>query len=175
MVISVENPVGIDVVIRKIQQKLNSELEWGDLVTIYPRCYRSVREIEEQSIRDIEYVDEKGEYVSLINADDNKCFFVQVSDIIPENEVQFSTEVELFFTVNLPEIKPNATKREDQEVQLEVLNALRKISDISIIRLIVGIENVYRGLNYNPNDDTHPKHCFKVIIKLLRFDINKKC
>lgn len=175
MVVSVYNPVGIDVVIKKIQDKLSDELGWSELITIYPRCYRTVREIEGQNIRDIEYVDDKGEYVSLVNADDNKCFFLQVSDIIPENQIQFSTEVELFFTVRLPEIKPNATKREDQEVQLEVLNVLRKISDISIIRLIVGIENVYRGLDYNPNDDTHPKHCFKVLIKLLRFDINKKC
>lgn len=174
MVISKTNPQGIDALIAKIQTALATKLSWGSGITIYPRCYRSVINIEERNVRLIEHV-ERGEYKHLSNAEGNKCFFVQSSDLVPVNMTYYSTELELYFTLNLPEIKPDVIHRADEEVQSDVLGVLRKFSDLNIQRLVTGIENVYRGLDYNANDDTHPNHCFKVVLDVLRFDINSKC
>lgn len=175
MVIAKESPQGIDVLIKKIQDNLNEQLEWANLITIYPRCYRTVREIEGRPTRLIEHVYNNGEYVNLVNADENKCFFVQSGDVERASLNRYSTELELYFTLDLYNVKPDIIHRADEEVHADVLNILKQTPDVQINRLITGIEDVYRGLSYKANDDTHPNHCFKVVIDVLRFDINAKC
>lgn len=174
MVISKENPTGIDVVVAKMQSKLEEQLEWANMINIYPRCYPTFKRVENKTVRLIEHY-ERSEYTNLIAAEENKCFFVQDAETRRESLNKYATELEVYFTVNLQEAKPDVLHRADEEVHADVLNILKSFADIQVNRLITGIEEVYRGYNYNSNDDTHPNHCFKVVLDILRFDINAKC
>lgn len=168
MVIVKENPIGLDAVVHHLQKGINN-LSWGNLLTIYPRCYRAERE----EGNTIEHYYANGDYEKVIFAEVNKVFFEQVGTIERENNTFYTTQLDVYFTVDLTQVKPDINHRADQEVQADVLFKLPSINTYGAIiitdSLITGIQNVYSSLRYKENDDIQPFHCFKVRLD-VKFD-----
>lgn len=171
MVIEKPTPIGIDFVISKIQNRLESKLNWSGMLTIYPKCYPVIRD----GLKTIEYYYPNGQdYENLITAEQNKCFFV-ASEVMRKVDLQnYETELELFFTVDLKEIK-NDNVRRDSEVHNDVLNALKGIPNITAKSLVVRVERVFYGYTYSIEDDMQPYHCFKLVINVDRFKPDVLC
>jgi len=169
VVIEKTNPIGIDAVVFCVQKALQ-KLKWADKLNIYPRCYPVIRD----QLSTIEYYTERIDYQNLVFAEENKCFFLLTGDIEKINNLKYSTELELFFTLNLPEIT-GLPDRRDAEVHNDVLAALRSSSMISINRLVTDIADVFNGYSYRIEDDMQPYHCFKVLLNVSSFDPNNKC
>lgn len=173
MVVEKVNPIGLDVVVAKIQAALEDNLSWSNLLTIYPRCYVNIREFDNDRQRTIEHYSGKDDYVNLIHAEENKCFALETGNATPRDEVRFNTDIELFFTLNLPEIKPTILHRADSEVHADVLKVLRKLPFVTINGLVTQITEVYSGFPYKDTDDSQPYHCFKVQIEVY-YDPNEQ-
>lgn len=173
MVIEKQNPIGIDIIVRDIQNALDSRLGWSELIDIYPRCYVGLKD----NVRTIEHygIGNSNDYSNLIYAEGNKCFFVQSSDLEKVDVKNYATTIELYFTVDLSEIYPDGVGRMDSNVHNDVLNALKSVTSVNVQRLVTGINRVYAGFDYKANDDNHPYHCFKVVLRVPRFDPKKRC
>ncbi len=172
MVIVKENPKGIDAIIHYLQKGVDS-LPWGNLITVYPRCYRTYR--NENDV--IEHYFSNGDYENVITAEGNKCFFVQTENDEREDNIHYSTTVEMFFILDLIQIKPLISHRADSEVRTDVLNQIKKTNVygsnvVSVDSVITGISNVFNGLRYKSNDDVQPYHCFKIRLNIT-YDPNK--
>jgi len=162
MVIAKDNPIGIDSLVNKMQNVINERLAWANQLEIYPRCYIQFRDNQTT----IEHYLKNGDYETVNNAEANKCFFVLFGNQQKENDGLYSTQLDLYFTLNLTEIKPDVLHRCDEEVRMDVLKVIERfslgINTVTINQVITGIDNVYRGLFFNRDDDNQPYHCFKV-------------
>jgi len=167
MVIAKENPIGIDAVIDSIQKQLEKKLSWSNMLAIYPKCYTVFRD----NLRTIEHYTSKGEYINMITAEGNKCFFLVSENLEKVDFINYSTEIQLFFTLDLVEIKGGYDRR-DSEVHKDVLDALDGIPDGEISRVVTGIERVYDDYTVKITDDLQPYHCFKLIVDIYSFDPN---
>lgn len=166
------NSIGKDSVIHKVQSILYDKLTllWKNVdLTGYPRCYAFDGKIN--------YYTEQNDYKSLIHAEQNKFFFTADEDVEKVNEIDFThytTDIELFFIVNVRDIYPNILHLGDEEVRNDVMNILNKISDVSITNVTTNIENVFNGYDYREVTDIHPYHCFRITLKIPYFKINQK-
>ena len=164
------NPIGLDAVLHKIQVKLYDKLnaKWGIELTGYPRCYSIKRETK----KTIEYFLGNGEYVSLIHAENNKFFFLADSDYTQDSLNHFSTEVDLYFILNLDDL--NYEQRCDEEVRRDIISVLSKCENVGEnIKIITGIESIFMGFVRNNIDDIHPYYYFKAIVEIKDFSLNK--
>lgn len=167
------NPKGIDVVVSKLQKAINSKLPWGNKLIIFPRCYPYIKD-NRKIIENIEG-NPANEYTNLCYAEVNKCFFVQSADIEKVDLKNYSTSLDLYFTLDLSEIFPNEEGRRDAEAHSDVLKVLNAIPNIEVSRLITRIDRVFAGYDHRQEDDMQPYHCFKVVIDVLRFDPKQIC
>lgn len=185
MLTVIDNPNGIDVPIRKLQEKLYSSLmeAWGldpenpeqnALYECYPRCYRNKK--------DNGYVAEiyKGanEYRDAYWDDKlNAISFFGISNNI-KHDVGEKAEVHLVFFVNLSKLKPALSTRGDEEVRLDVLNIVQaEYYGFTFKGVDLWIENVLKEYQGSIRDkrladvDMHPIHCFRINF-LLIYDSN---
>jgi len=171
MVIGKDNPVGIDVLVAYLQKGINSKLSWANLIDIYPRCYVVYREDNVT----IEHYYANGNYDSVNNAEGNKCFFVLVGNPQKENNQYYSAQLDVYFTLNLKEINPDINYRCDEEVRVDILKVIEAFNVssnvVNVDEVVIGIDNVYRGVYFNPDDDNQPYHCFKITLN-VQYDIN---
>lgn len=170
MVIEVNNPIGLDSLILRCQKALFTKLVWSELLNIYPRAYKVYRD----EMTTIEHYSSKDDYVNLIEAEENKCFFVASDTKTKENAKLFSTDLFVFFTVNLNDIYPDDINRSDAKIHNDVFNALKNVGNSNITEIITGIENVYRGYTIKANDDMQPYHCFRITMS-VNYTLDEKC
>lgn len=177
MVMRKTNPVGLDALIDKMQVKLYEDLSvlWDVELAVYPRCYINIREAEGGTVKTIEHFAGNEDYINLIHAEGNKCFFVQTGEDRPRDNVRYETTIELYFTVNFDEVKPGLTHRADSEVHTDVLDVIKKIPDTSINRIVTQIQRVYSGFAYRETDDNQPYHCFKIEMEVIYDPKTKNC
>lgn len=184
MVIDKEYPIGLDIVIAKLQKAIagiswSNSITWGDAenVSIYPRCYAVEKQEDQKRYTDIEYYHANGDYTGLLHAEGNKVFFVSNHDVIPAGlNGYFKTKVDIYFMIDLSQAKPHIIHRADAEVETDALEAIKSsVPNTRISRVITGIENIYRGYRYRITDDMQPYHCFKVEMEVLRYKINANC
>jgi len=162
MVIERDNPKGIDSLIAKMQSVINERLSWANLIYIYPRCYIQYRD---NNIT-VEHYLKNGDYVMINNAEQNKCFFVLFGNQQKQTDGLYSAQLDLYFALNLKEIYPDVLYRCDEDVRMDVLMVIERFSlglnTVNVNQVITGIDNVYRGVYFNRDDDTQPHHCFKI-------------
>lgn len=189
MLFSKNSPVGLDWYIQQLQTKLHSSLRtaWGtggELLTTteyecYGRCYRNKK--------DDGYVAEVyttgNDYKEVYWNDKLSAIsFFGISDSIKTASVASSTtDIHLVFFVNLAKLKPEITHRADEEVRMDVYNAIGKISNGFTFKGVeLWIENVlkeYPGSRRNDRlkvVDMHPVHCFRFDFSLL-YNQNQNC
>jgi hypothetical protein len=178
-----DTTVGLDSVIDTIQKKVYELSDkWSVELTGYPRCYILQRE---KNVKVIEAYLGNGEYSgSLIHAEGNKFFFLSGDAIEAVSEQYFRTTIELYFMLNLNEVYPSILHRADEEVRVDVVNVLRTISGVSIVKIETNSDKVFSRFNnrisqsfeHEYTDDMHPYHYFKVLIDVLEYDVNQtKC
>lgn len=167
-------PVGLDAVIHKTQIILYDELSllWGVNLEGYPRCYV----INRDGRNTIEHYISDKEYLSLIHAERNKFFFTAENDFEKKrvNNFEFETDIELYFVVNVAEIKPTILHRGDEEIRNDVLNVLQSIPDVLATSVVINVDRVFNGFEHREMYDMQPYHAFKIVLNVPKFVINQK-
>lgn len=175
-----ENPVGLDVIIDKVQKKVyDLKNKWGAELTGYPRCYI----LQKENSKTIEHYLGFNEYSgSLIHREENKFFFLTGERVDKVSNNYYTTSFELYFMLNIEDIYPDISHRADEEVRVDVLNVLDTIPSINVTSVESNVDKVFARFNnrisqnyeYDSYDNLHPYHYFKVLIDVLEFDINQK-
>lgn len=170
------NPIGLDAIIHKAQKMLYDKLVllWtGVVLDGYPRCYV----INRNGVKTIEHYFLNKEYRSLIHAEGNKFFFTSENDIDGDTDiraVRLSTDIDLYFIVNVPEIKPSLIHRGDEEIRNDVMDVISKIPGVYFKRLVKNIDKVFTGFQYINENDMQPYHCFKITLEVRNYLINEQ-
>lgn len=173
-----DNPVGIDVKINRIQEKMYQPITdlWGS-IDFFGRVYKKTRKNGSPSLE--RYVG-SGEYQPVLNSEGNKIFFVQGSkpDI---NLGQIRNDLWIVCIVKIENIR-NIEHRADEEVHSDFLTELSKnISSKDIIGLEYGMSNLQRVVEDSFSfgnfkfSDIHPYHVFMVKTNISYKLINNKC
>ena len=173
-------PKGVDVSIRKMQEKLHSSLmaTWGldplvdaenILYESYPRCYRNKK--------DHGYIAEvytaENEYKEVFWNDSLHALSFFGIGSLTSHKIGDSVDVHLVFFVNIAALKPLLTNRADEEIRLDVLNVIGKgWASFNLVSVETGIDNVLKEYSGSIRDkglarvDMHPIHCFRINLKL---------
>lgn len=171
---ALNNPEGIDLVIKDIQTDIYNRLSslWTGEINAFGRVYRN-------KDGDFFYPEwhnaSTGEYESVYfdDAYAGNLFFLVGSDHSSSDELLFSVDAKCAFMLNLDSILPGKTERADALVQKQAVEALRELGDgkIEITGIETGIENIFRGMDTSGIgfEDTHPKHSFAVRLKLFYY------
>lgn len=181
MLTVITNPVGIDVQIRKMQEKIHDALMvlWdldplvsaeNILYECYGRCYRN----KKGNGYTAELYNGSNEYKDIYWNDNlNAISFFGIGNSV-KHGISEKADVHLVFFVNLAKLKPSLTNRADEEVRLDVLNTVGKFSyGFTYTGLELGIENVLREYPGSIRDerlkhvDMHPVHCFRLNFSLI--------
>lgn len=170
------NPIGINATVYKIQKRLYDKLTvlWNTEIDGYPICQSIKRDGEKQ--KSIEYYKGLNEYSgNLIHRERNKFFFTADNDYIQKSIDYFSTDLDLYFIVNLKQCKANNTNRADKEVLRDVMNILKEFEEIALnAKIVTDLDNVFQGYTYDFKHDLQPYFCFKITHTITDFTLNDK-
>lgn len=183
MLLTRNNPIGIDFYVQQLQTYLHDKLitKWAidqSAFTAYGRCYKNKTTdgyIAENYISANNY--KEVFWDSALTASS----FFGLSGNIKRKGPQSEADMHLVFFVDLAKLKPSIAHRADEEVRQDV-TALIGYSKYSFLYqgLDFGIENVLREYPGSRRDDRlkfvdmHPVHAFRINLKIL-FDPNKIC
>lgn len=166
------NPIGIDAKIQRLQTSLFSQLNtlWSTELDAYGRCYV----VEENGERTVNFYKNPKEYQIISVAEKNKFFFIHRSIAKKVDTLNYETNIELIFIVDVAKLKPQITHRADVEVQADVELLLNQFENIFVESFEVGYENVLRGIKFNQTSDMQPYHVFKFNLN-VRYNMNEEC
>jgi hypothetical protein len=166
------NPIGIDAKIQRLQTSLFSQLNtlWSTELDAYGRCYV----VEENGERTVNFYKNPKEYQIISVAERNKFFFIHRSIAKKVDTLNYETNIELIFIVDVAKLKPQIMHRADVEVQADVELLLNQFDNIFVESLEVGYENVLRGIKYIQANDMQPYHVFKFNLN-VRYNMNEEC
>jgi hypothetical protein len=183
MVISIENPVGINVPVKSLQTELNKQLstKWGltgendPAYEAYGLIYRNKK--------DAGYIAEayagNSEYKEVYWNDELSAisWFGQSGPV--EFDTRNKVKVHLIFFVNIAKLKPAIAHRGDEEIRTDVRNIIgRGLYGFSYDSTELWIENVLREYPGSRRDnrlkavDMHPIHCFRLNLTLIYSNSN---
>lgn len=166
-------PKGLDVLIYSVQKKLYDGLTtlWtGIELTGYDRCYLSNR----NGFKSIDYYISDYEYKNLVVAEENKFFFTAENNIEKVGNLYYRTKIDLYFILNVNEIKPAIAHRADEEVRQDVLNVIEKIGQIEVLNVVTNIEKIFNRFDFSYLTDVQPYHVFKIEIDTNKYHLNQK-
>lgn len=167
------NPKGLDVIIYGVQKKLYDKLSvmWDNVELFgYDRCYVN----NKNNVKTIDYYISDNEYKNLVVAEENKFFFTAENEILNVGINYYETKIDLYFILNISEIKPNILHRADEEVRQDVLNVLQTMKDVSIEKVTTNIDNIFSKYFFNQITDLEPYHCFKISLNVHKYHLNNK-
>jgi len=180
------NPMGIDALIQRIQNKLYSELNvtWNLVNTVTPsdesklldaygRCYLM---LNDKGTKDVKYFVSGSEYNQISVAEKNKFFFLHNQKSEKVDNINYETILEAVFIVDLPSLKPNIPHRADVEVQADVELILNQFYSVTVKSIETGYENALRGVDYSYKNDKQPYHVFKYNLSVrYQMDDTRTC
>ena len=171
------DPVGIDESIVKVQKILFDELStiWGIDIDGYGRIYKNKK--GDKTIPE-HYLGNNKYSGNLFNQYKTKFFF-EVSDKSNFDAGLFTSDVSIYFIVDLDKTKVTPY-RADEEVREQVFAILRKTTLRNIKSIDTGIDSVASSfsniLKDNAKwDDMQPFHVFKIVSELSYKLDNKNC
>lgn len=180
MLTVIDAPVGVDIPIRKLQEKLHRELmvKWGldpndSIQNALYECYGRVYRNRKENGYVAELYNGSNEYKDVYWNDNlNAISFFGLGSSVKHN-LQEKVDVHLVFFVNLAKLKPTLTNRADEEVRIDVLEVIGKFNfGFTYTGFDLGIENVLREYPGTYRDqrlknvDMHPVHCFRLNLSL---------
>lgn len=167
--------IGIDVPIQKVQRLLYDKLSllWGVNISAYGRAYLLKRK---DNVLPEVFVSGK-DYKDVLSLDDNRFFFVQSESAKKINSTRYETDIDIYFILNLKEVKSDISHRADEEVHNDV-NYILNQTELDIDSIEVGLDNVIKDFKINNRDnfnfsDFEPYHIFKVKCS-VKYDLSKK-
>lgn len=165
------NPKGLDVSIQEVQKILYTKLTtlWGVDLNAYGRCYPYIRD----NYRVIEYYYGSNDYKNLVYAEQNKFFFTAENDLTRTGDDFYTTNISLYFILNVNEIYPLVNHRADEEARVDVLKILNSTGKVQVTSVTTEINKVFSRFEYENTDDMQPYHCFKIDLDVLEFNINQ--
>ena len=159
------NPTGIDKPIQEAQKMLHEKLNplWNTELSAYGRAYITKR-IDGPTIPEVFVSD--NDYKDVLGLDDSRFFFVQSPTSTKLDFKLYETDVDIYFIINLSEVKSTITHRADEEVHQNVDYILSQ-SSFDINSIEIGIDNFISDFNLTDMDnfklaDFQPYHIFKV-------------
>lgn len=165
---------GIDVPIQKAQRLLHSKLNdlWGVDVKAYGRAYLSKR--GKQVLPEV-FLNGK-DYKDVLELEDNRFFFIQSESSNKISNTRYETDVDIYFILNLKEVKSSVEHRADEEVHKDVDYILNQ-TEFVVNSIEVGLDNVINDFKLNDRDnfnfsDFEPYHIFKVKCS-VKYDLSK--
>jgi hypothetical protein len=176
MLIRKTDPIGLDVLIDRLQVKLGKLSDvWGAPsfeITGFPRCYVN----DKDGNKNIEYFDKDNEYSTVLYAENTKFFFTQESDITPIDTTGFKADVNLFFIIDLKEVKEN-NDRDDYKCLNDVITIIHDSGWFEINNIDTDFKSIFRNTAFIDNtDNLNPYYCFMVSLKSYRFETDlTKC
>jgi len=171
----ITNPSGIDVPIRKFQERLHKQLmtAWGLDTTdqvqnakyqCFARCYRNKKDNGY-----IAEVFETGKDYRDLYWDDTLAALSFFGITSSEHDIEEKAKVHLIFFVDLKKLKPTLTHRADEEVRLDVLKLIQTANNgFTFDSVDLWLENVLKEYNGSYRDerlkkvDMQPVHCFRI-------------
>lgn len=167
-------PIGLNTVVYQLQKELYDKLTvlWNAEIDGYPICYSIKREAK----KTIEHYKGNNEYSkNLIVRERNKFFFTADEDYTQKSSDYYSTNIDLYFILNLKECKIDNTNRADKEVINDVMNILSKFYFIGLnSKIVTDLDRVFQGYDYDFKHDLQPYFCFKVTLTITDFTLNDK-
>lgn len=166
------NPIGLDAKIQGIQTKLYNELNttWGIVLNAYGRCYV----IDDNGTKTVQCFKSKKDYEIISVAEKNKLFFLNRSIEKKVDTLNYETNVELIFIVNLEQLKPSITHRADKEAQADVEFILNTFDGVWVESIEQGYDNVLRGIKYDQSSDMQPYYVFKFNLR-INYSLTDEC
>ncbi|WP_341215764.1 hypothetical protein [uncultured Wocania sp.] len=168
---TIDNPVGIDKAIQRLQNDLFNDLGWSKL-EVYARIYKT-----ETSGKDIPqpYLN-NGQYLkdAFINDKSNAHIFFDVDDVQSNvSGPKFECKVKIIFMVNLKNLFPSVIHRADSECQSQAWELVYARKEFDIINIETGLKKVFNGYDLSgiKKLDTQPYHVFAINTK-LKYHIN---
>jgi hypothetical protein len=186
MLTVIQNPVGVDIPIRKMQEHLHGFLmqTWGMDVNVsaenalyqsYGRCYRNRTEKGYQALLFTTGNDYKPAFW---NDGLNAMSFFGIGNII-SNKINDVVDVHLIFICNLSKLKSGFPNRADEEVRLDVTNFVSaQMYGFEYRSIELGVDNVFKDYPGTLRDaamkviDMQPVHCFRLNF-ILTYNKNK--
>lgn len=175
----INNPVGIDVSIRQMQEYIHRMLldKWGadimEKYQSYPRCYRNIK--GETYIAEV-FVKNK-EYKEVYWNDTlNAISFFGIGETFDHRKPD-QVSCHLIYFVNLAKIKPEILHRADEETRLDIVKIIADgwfgFKFESCVLLLPNVLKEYAGTfnNLLGTVDIHPLHCFRLNFTVT-YDIN---
>lgn len=172
-VIAKTNPVGIDVVVNRIQNRIESRLGWSAWENNH-RAYINPKRNDQNGFIAEVYVSD-GEYRECFYDDafNATSFFFDTGERTIEDGMA-TVQMAWILQIDLAKVFPAISHRADEECWNAVLNAFQGIADIELISTETGIEDVYREF-----DTTNLKYDNMSNLYVLRINfsttINAKC
>jgi len=172
MIYSKTNPIGLDATIAKIQKELYDQLNvtWSIDLEAYERCYI----LENEGKKTINRFVSKKEYQLISVAEKSKFFFLQRAKATKEDMLNWKTDLELIFIVDLSKVKPQVTHRADSEVQNDVELILNQFDNVWLKTLDFGYDKALQGISYEQQNDMQPYHVFKFNLE-VEYQMNDTC
>lgn len=176
---TVSTTVGIDTVIKSLQEDIYSELQnsWKGIIQGYGRVYRNVNNYG--TFKPSWFLGVK-DYEDVYYNDNFSCMFcfIDSENHKTDDGFVFNSDVRVVFMVDLNRIIPTESGRADMEAQNDVVNTLRNYNygRYEIKGIVKGLKNVFQGFDTSgiKFSDMQPYHCFGVDLK-LNYEITDKC
>lgn len=165
---TIQNPVGIDAPIQRLQTILFNKLGWPKL-NVYGRVQKN-ETLDNKFVPQFWDVDKK-EYVKdvYINDKNNAHIFFVVSDKQETKDgISFITDVKIVFMLNLDKCLPGVIQRADAYAQNQAYTNVAKLKAFSIKGIITGYREVLNEFHIEnlKTYDIHPRHIFAIDTKV---------
>lgn len=158
------NPVGIDIVIQKLQTSLYSALNWQKYES-YGRAYKNKK--SGQTIPEV-FISNKDYREVLLDDKVNASSFFIAGDNITYNEMA-TAKVSLIVQCDLLALYAGIAHRADEEMHEEIIRHIKQNDYADFIGITTGIEQVYSDLNIDIKytDDMQKYHVVKFDFEVI--------
>ncbi len=176
---TVDNAVGLDAAIKKIQEEIYPEFQavWTNDISGYGRVYKNHRGL--QKIPEV-FLGTEGDYSDSFYDDSKDANFFFLEDDLHEtqDEIVFTSKMKIVFSLDLTECYAG-DDRLDALAHKDAMYILRNIPSSGKYQISgyeTGLERIFSGFSIKgiKEHDLHPTHVFAVLID-LRYSLTDKC
>tara|TARA_A100000164_G_C21880519_1_gene760025 strand:- start:730 stop:1233 length:504 start_codon:yes stop_codon:yes gene_type:complete len=132
----INNPVGIDKEIQRIEERLYNGLNYSN-IEAYGRCY--VIDVEDKTVP-VYYSGEKEYKEVLLNDALAMSFFFIERPTSTKANGHYTTPIDIIFMMNLESLKPEINHRADEELKAEIDKILVKNTQFTLTEVKKGLD-----------------------------------
>lgn len=172
------NCVGVDCVIKRIQDYIWDNVSWNKTpftennYNSYQRAYEN--ESNKPKLWEVFKNNSNSDYQDVMYNDNYLAtsFFIVGNDVTVENGLQLA-DISIIFQIDVKSLYPTITHRADEEAHQEIANIINTSAWSPYFSTIKkGIRNVYSELGYGAEqfEDLQPYHVFRINLTNVKID-----